>query len=163
MATSYLVDPDGSIYELFDPAHWAFHLGIKGSNGRHDKRSIGIEIANVGPLKPAHNNPERLNWWPKDWGTRWCGRDESSKYVEAPYRGIDFFAAVPDAQLNMVAGLVLYLCERFDIPKRIPPSARRTECNLSHFSKFKGVAAHQNFRKDKWDVGPAFDWARLGF
>ena len=162
VATSYLVDPDGSIYELFDPAQWAFHLGIKGTNGRHDKRSIGVEIANVGPLKPAPNNANQLNWWPNDWGTRWCRRDEVSKYTEASYRGIDFFATFPNDQIDATGALVRHLCERFNIPKKIPGGLRRTAFELPHFSKFKGVASHQNFRKDKWDVGPAFDWDRLG-
>ena len=163
VATSYTVDPDGKIFELFDPAHWAFHLGIKGSNGKHDKRSIGIEIANVGPLKIDPNKPERLNWWPGDWGTRWCDRDELSKYVEASYRGIDFFAAFPDEQMDAVGQLVRHLCDRFDIPRKIPAKAHRDKFDLMRFRKFKGVATHQNCRKDKWDVGPAFDWDRLGF
>lgn len=162
VATCYTVDPDGSIYELFDPAHWAFHLGIKGSNGKHDKRSIGIEMANVGPLKIDQNKPDQLNWWPNDWGTRWCQRDETSKYVQAAYRGIDFFAAFPDEQLDAVGQLVRHLCERFEIPRKLPAKTRRDEFDMTRFNKFKGVASHQNCRKDKWDVGPAFDWDRLG-
>ena len=57
VATAYLVDSDGKTYEVFDPSHWAYHLGIKGSRGKHDKRSIGIEIANVGPLRVDPRNP----------------------------------------------------------------------------------------------------------
>ncbi len=163
VATAYVVDPNGKICELFDPSYWAFHLGIKGTGGKHDRRSIGIEIANVGPLKVAPNNPNRLNWWPNEWGTRYCRRDETSKYLETRYRDIDFFASMPDEQIDSVGQLVHHLCERFDIPKRIPSAARRMECDVAHFSEFQGVAAHQNFRKDKWDVGPAFDWDRLGF
>jgi hypothetical protein len=36
------------------------------------------------------------------------------------------------------------------------------EFDLAHYAGFQGIAAHHNFRKDKWDVGPAFDWDRLG-
>jgi len=162
VATCYTVDPDGSIYELFDPAHWAFHLGVKGSNGKHDKRSIGIEIANVGPLKIDANKPDQLNWWPREWGTRWCRRDETSKYVPASYRGIDFFVAFPDEQLDAVGQLVRHLCERFEIRRKVPAKPHRGKCDLTRFGKFTGVASHQNFRKDKWDIGPAFDWDRLG-
>ncbi|HEY8097194.1 MAG TPA: N-acetylmuramoyl-L-alanine amidase, partial [Methylobacter sp.] len=39
IATAYIIDTDGVIYEVFDPTQWAFHLGVKGSNGRFDKRS----------------------------------------------------------------------------------------------------------------------------
>jgi hypothetical protein len=55
-----------------------------------------------------------------------------------------------------------YVCERFGIRKTIPPQSRRREYDLDYFGRYRGVAAHQNFRRDKWDVGPAFDWDRLG-
>ena len=45
IATAYIVERDGTIFEVFDPRHWAFHLGLKGSQGQVDRRSIGIEIA----------------------------------------------------------------------------------------------------------------------
>jgi N-acetyl-anhydromuramyl-L-alanine amidase AmpD len=162
VATAYIVDPDGTVYEVFDPTQWAFHLGIKGSRGVHDRRSVGIEIANVGPLKPSPEDPDRLNWWPNNWGSPWCRREETAKYVHASFRGIDDFAAFPDPQVDAVARLVRHLCDRFSIPKTIPPGSRRSECDVAFFGSFKGVATHQNFRRDKWDIGPAFPWERLG-
>ena len=36
------------------------------------------------------------------------------------------------------------------------------ERDVSFFSSFQGVVSHQNFRTDKWDLGPAFNWDRLG-
>ena len=162
VATAYIVDTDGTIYELFDPTFWAFHLGVKGSGGAHDRRSVGIEIANVGPLKPSPGDPSQLNWWPNDWGTRWCRMDEQDRYLRATYRRIDFFAPFPEPQVESVARLVHHLCERFHIPKTVPSTSRREECDLSFFGSYQGVATHQNFRQDKWDIGPAFDWNRLG-
>ncbi len=161
VATAYIVDTDGTIYEIFDPSYWAYHLGVKGTS-KHDKRSIGIEIANVGPLKPPPADPDCLNWWPNDWGARWCQMEDAVRYVKATYRGMDYFASFSDAQMEAVSGLVHYLCERFGIRKAVPPSSRRMECDLGYFSGYKGLAAHQNFRSDKWDVGPAFNWDRLG-
>jgi LysM repeat protein len=165
VATAYLVDRDGKIYEVFDPAHWAYHLGVKGSRGKHDRRSIGIEIASVGPLKPSQTKADQLNWWPpgNEWRTRYCHRDESDRYVNSAYRGIDFFASIPAIQQDSVAALTRYLCDRFEVPKTIPSSTRRTKYSAEYFGNFSGVASHQNFRSDKWDVGPAFDWDRLGF
>lgn len=162
VATAYIVDPDGTVYEIFDPSYWAFHLGVKGTSV-HDRRSVGIEIANVGPLKPPPADPNRLNWWPKDWGTPWCHLDEADRYVRSTYRGITYYASFPHPQVEAVSRLVAHVCERFGIPKTIPPRSRRGECDLAYFSPRKGVVAHQNFRQDKWDIGPAFDWDRLGF
>lgn len=48
IATACVVERDGNIFEVFDPKFWAFHLGLKGTNGAVDKRSIGIEIASEG-------------------------------------------------------------------------------------------------------------------
>jgi len=47
IGTACLVDVDGTVYEVFPPTQWAFHLGIAGTS-RHDRRSIGIEIATSG-------------------------------------------------------------------------------------------------------------------
>jgi N-acetyl-anhydromuramyl-L-alanine amidase AmpD len=131
-------------------------LGIQGSGGRHDRRSIGIEIANVGPLKKAGN---RLNWWPKDFGTEYAGEHVALK---SPYRGFNHYAAFPEAQVAAVAGLVHDICERFGIPKTLAGSNRRLEFDPTFFNTYSGVATHANFRKDKYDIGPAFDWDRLG-
>ena len=81
--------------------------------------------------------------------------------MKASYRGIDYFASYPSPQLDAVTRLVSHLCDRFGILKTIPPASRRGQCDRTYFKNYKGVASHQNFRKDKWDVGPAFDWDRL--
>ncbi len=166
VATPYLVDTDGSIYEIFDPRHWAYHLGVRGSasaNWKHDKRSIGIEIANVGPLRPDPANPQRLNWWPPAGGfkTRWCDVPNVERYVEAPFRGLNHFAAFPSRQVRSVVALTYYLTQVFGIPRRLPPASRRGECDLAFYNTYQGVASHQNFRDDKTDIGPAWDWAAL--
>ena len=105
VATPYVVDPDGTIHEFFDPRYWAYHLGVPGSASdgyRHDRRSIPIEIANVGPLKTDPANPKRLNWWPpanpgtgqSEFRTKWCtaGRVGQVRQGELPrvrlFRGV---------------------------------------------------------------------------
>lgn len=163
IATAYIVDIDGVIYEVFDPAKWAFHMGIKGSNGRHDKRSIGIEIANVGPLRPSVHDPSRLNWWPPNnkFEKKFCTIGETGKYVKIDYRNEKYFASFPMVQVEAVRDLVSHLCERFSIAKVLPPESKQFVCDLEYFNDFCGVATHANFRKDKWDIGPGFDWEIL--
>ncbi|MCZ2152583.1 MAG: N-acetylmuramoyl-L-alanine amidase [Bryobacterales bacterium] len=162
IATAYGVDPDGSIVEFFPPECWAFHLGIKGTH-QHDQRSIGIEIANVGPLKPDPRNASGLNWWPNNWGARYCNFAEAERYREATFRGIRYFAAMPEIQQRAVGDLVRELCDRFSIPREASPGARSGEFDPQAFASYQGVATHSNFRRDKWDVGPAFNWDFLGF
>lgn len=168
VATSYIVDVDGTVYEVFPPQCWAAHLGVKHTNNVHDRRSIGIEIANVGPLQPSAADPRVLNWWPKksptaaDFTTRFCTVDERQRYLEATYRGKAHFAAYPDVQVDAVAALVRGLCTQFDIATTLPPLAKRFDDDLASFASYKGVCSHANFRRDKWDIGPAFPWDRLG-
>lgn len=159
VATAYILDLDGTIYELFDPRYWAYHLGIKGAanqNFRHDRRSVGIEIVNVGPLKERDG---ALYWWPNNYQTRWCGVAETGRYVRRSYRGFDRFATYTSAQAAALGPLVAHLRARFGIPKRLPAAAQRPLAEpAGYFKDFRGVASHQNFRADKFDVGPAFDW-----
>lgn len=157
VATAYIIDPDGKIYETFDPARWAFHLGLE--TNRHDKRSIGIEIANVGPLSPAPGDPKTLNWWPPK---KHCGIADSASYVKASYRSHDFYAAFPAVQVESVVALVHHLCDTFGIKKELAPPEKRDQWDRAFFDKFTGIATHANFRKDKFDIGPAFDWRSLG-
>lgn len=163
VAAAYIVDSDGSIYELFSPAQWAFHLGVKGSNGRHDKRSIAIEIVNPGPLKLDSSDSGVLNWWPRDFQTRYCGLEESHKYLklEHDFRGVGYFAAFPAVQIAAVGDLLAKLCTDFAIPKHLPPTNKHFQHDAAYFESYRGIASHANFRADKWDIGPAFDWSAL--
>src|SRR5213082_1851366 len=49
IGTAYIVERDGTIFEVFPPECWAYHLGLK-TTSSVDKRSIGIEIAYEGAL-----------------------------------------------------------------------------------------------------------------
>jgi N-acetyl-anhydromuramyl-L-alanine amidase AmpD len=170
VATAYLVDTNGAVYETFDPKHWAHHLGIPGAvaqDFRHEKRAIGIEIVNAGPLRLAPGKTS-LHWWPPSNGqgqptyrTKFCTLAQTTKYARKTFRGEKFYAAFPEDQMIQVVALVNHLCEHFSIPKRIPAAGKRGEFDLPFASAFSGVLSHQSFRSDKYDVGPAFDWDRL--
>ncbi len=164
VATAYLVDIDGRIYECFPPTYWAYHLGVTGAasaSWKHDKRSIGIEIANAGPLRLDGAKPQQLNWWPDNYKTKYCTLAETTKYVPAPNRGFTHFSSFPTVQSDAVASLVEHLCAAFDIPRVLPPVARQAAFDMDFFKSFSGIATHQNFRKDKSDIGPAFPLARV--
>jgi N-acetyl-anhydromuramyl-L-alanine amidase AmpD len=167
IGTAYIVDVDGTTYEVFPPSCWAAHLGVKGTKNVHDRRSIGIEIANVGPLQLSSDDPSILNWWPRkaktapEFTTKFCSLSETDRYVKAEYRGKEYFASFPDVQIDAVAALVRRLCDEFAIAPTLPPLTRRFTCDLNAFATYKGVCTHANFRQDKWDLGPAFPWERL--
>ena len=149
---------------MFPPTAWAYHLGMTAAENPqwvNDRRSIGIEIVNPGPLRVDHADENQLNWYPRDFGIRWCGLDEKAKYVKSAYRGYEYYASFPQVQAVAVRDLVADLCERFSIAKTTPPAAKRPVFDVPFFNGHKGIASHQNFRADKGDVGPAWDWKAL--
>lgn len=48
----YLIDLEGTITEIIDPEKWVYHS----SSGRHDRRTIGIEMMNI-----DRNNENQYN------------------------------------------------------------------------------------------------------
>jgi N-acetyl-anhydromuramyl-L-alanine amidase AmpD len=156
VATAYIVDFDGTVYECFDPRYWAGHIGSSGY--ANEKRTIGIEIAGWGPLKKQGTN---LCAWPGNWTRRVFSLEDTDRYVQKTFRGIHYFTRYPEAQMTAVCALTRHLCERFDIPRDVPATGRRLVADKPYFSGFKGVFSHENLRSDKWDTGPALDWERL--
>jgi len=173
VATPYILDLDGTIYEIFPPDLWAIHL-FRHKKGEFplyyqlEKCTIPIEIVNVGPLKPNPKDPKQLNWWypphpttgRETFDTRFCSKDETDRFVTGTYRGIDCYAAFTPEQYGSLNDLVAKLCNDFDIPKKTLPD--RTKFDLETLTSFRGIVSHQNFREDKFDIGPAFEWRRIG-
>ena len=161
VATPYLLDLDGTVYETFSPKLWAYHLGVTGpiaQNHRHDKRSVPIEIVGLGPLKLKGDT---LYSWPNNYNTVYCKLSDTAKYVKAPFRGFDYFTGFTAEQIVVIPQLVEKISADFKIPLTLPPVDKREAFDLNFFDKWTGVASHQNFRTDKSDIGPAFPWGIL--
>lgn len=157
VSTPYIIDTDGVVYQTYDPACWSYHLGFKGT-WAHDKRSIAIETANIGPLKLVGDT---LYCWPNNYKQAYCKLSDTDKYVKASYRGFDYHAAFTPAQLAVMPQLVGQICDEFNIPKVIPPKESRGKFDLRLFANFNGIIDHAAARSDKTDCGPAFPWEIL--
>lgn len=105
-------DWDGVVVRCFPEDKWSWHLGAKGTKGRFDKISIGIEICNYGQLTK--------------------GRDGSfynyvnsivpeSDVVELPnqFRGFKYYHKYTDKQIESVKEVLLYLSTKFNINLRL--------------------------------------------
>ncbi len=162
VSTPYLLDTDGAIYEVYDPNLWSLHLGIKKQDNINfnDRRSIGIEICNYGPLK---RKGDSLYSWPNNFANKYCDMKDENAYVETFYRGYSYYAAFTDQQKVGLGVLVDHLCSRFGIEKRIADEKIRNEFNVPFYAKWKGICTHANFREDKYDISwDVIDKAWLG-
>lgn len=158
IGTAYIVARDGRVYEVFPPEKWAYHLGIKKTRGRVDRRSIGIEIASEGGLTNGSAAGKRRRLYSFDVVS---DRTEFHGPVyEAGdlYRGYSWFASYTPEAIASVGRLVDDLCSRFDIPRRTPSDHLSYSRDLRDF---EGVLGHNHLRRDKSDLHPGFNWKAL--
>jgi N-acetyl-anhydromuramyl-L-alanine amidase AmpD len=185
IATSYIVDRDGTIYEVFDPLYWAHHLGLKlPKNTIYNQRTIGIELASEGALRSGNElnvSLGNLGLAPKfDSEYLYAFDIDTPPYTNAKklyhiisdkekyfdygllFRGYSYFDVYEESQVIATIKLVNHLCEQFDIPKQLVPSVDASKFDLSIlFDDWKGIYTHTNVRVDKSDLAPSWDWDRL--
>lgn len=174
ISTAYVLGRDGTIYRLFSPKQWSFHLGkhVPGGNTAHSARSIGIEISNYGWLEKSGDG---LNF---SGGHRYCSLDDEKAYHKLPHPFIEkeYYASYTKRQYEGLIILLRYLCKTFNIEKTFLPTDESKEAtgnwreipryavfkDKAAADNFKGICSHVNYRKKgKWDIGPAFDWNRV--
>jgi hypothetical protein len=119
VATAFVIDKDGTTFEAFDPACWAYQFGLPWratDRNAFEKRFIGIEIASEGGLLEregrlyAYGSVNPANEIPPG----------EALDAGAPYRGYRWFRRYQPAQLDALGRLVDQLCQRFDIPRVYP-------------------------------------------
>jgi len=159
VGTAYLIERDGTVYEVFDPEAWAYQFGVSWSRARRlrfERRFIGIEIASEGGLTwhdgrlyaydvidPVFEKP-------------------AAEAFECPalYRGYKWFDRYEPEQLDALGRLVDALCERFSVPRVYPD--RPFVYYGDALEPFEGVIGHAMVRLDKSDPAPDPDlWTTL--
>lgn len=151
IATAYVIGADdGKAYEAFHPDYWGWHLGVKGTNGALDKKSIGIEICSFGPLKKVG---DKYYAWPNNWKTE--VPSEEVYELDKPFKGYKYYQAYTDEQMNALEQLLEYLIENYNIPVQKSFDMSWFEFIPSLISnKTPGLWTHVNCRKDKFDSYP---------
>ncbi len=155
IGTAYIIERDGTIYEVFPPECWAYHLGLKiGPMGVVDKRSIGIEIASEGPLMERDGKFYAFGRVAEQ--TLYSG--EVFDAGAAGFRGYRYFAAYTPQVMAAVCELVDSLLTQFNISRQTPAS--HTEFDLNGLRNYSNVVTHCQLRADKSDCHPGMDWGR---
>lgn len=143
IATPYIIDRDGTIYETFEPKFWAYGLGL--TNGTEfEKSSIQIEMANYG-------------WLSKIKGLYYAGAKEVPaervQEYKNPHRGQLYYERYTQAQINSVVFLIDKLSKDFGI---------NIAENIAEFWHYQyptnqTLISHTTVRKDKSDIHPQPD------
>jgi len=157
VSTPFVIGRNGIIYNLFPSFYWSYHLGrgTLGGNQVRSRRTIGIEISNIGPLV---RDGDLMRTSYRD---IYCGRGEQSAYTDQTYRDFDHYATFTNTQYEALIVLLRYLTARYRIARRFLPTARRHVAHRS-VADFGGIVSHVNYRPTgKTDIGPAFDWDRV--
>jgi len=156
VATAYLVERDGTVYETFAPGFYAWHLGVKGGDPL-EKRSIGIELCSEGGLEVRNGHAFAF-------GTRDLGpvAQLQDRIEYHDWRGFKCFDRYDPAQVAATIELVDGLCRQFTIPRVMPtPAECRGPADLMRWWTFKGVLHHALLRSDKSDLHPGFPYEAL--
>lgn len=163
VSTPFIIARNGNILNLWSSAYWSYHLGsgAVGGNTNSSKRTIAIELSNIGFLKrigdylvTVYNDNDI-----------YCHINDTQFYtkLDTPYRGKKYFARFTTKQYESLQILLSYLTAEYDIPKVLLPEDKRYDI-VSEYElvNFKGITSHVNYRSSgKWDIGPAFDWNKI--
>lgn len=161
VSTAYVVARNGTVFEMFDPKYWSYHIGgaPRGAGWQNktlSQASIGIEISNFIMLKESPTDPNILTDF---WGFKYCEKSDTEHYKQVSYRGYDYYATFTDAQYKALDSLLLRLCRRFNILHSFLPPSERFKFG-KNIPK-SGIWLHSNVRSDKYDMSPVFDFSRI--
>jgi N-acetyl-anhydromuramyl-L-alanine amidase AmpD len=169
VATHFIVDGNGTIYQLYSSKYWAHHLGIKSTflqqqgfsdygtrNVLLNQSSVAIETCRWGGLIKDANG-----FHPSLWDAN-SGKEignpkivippENVVTFNSPFRSYQYFEKYTDQQITSLMKLVNYLCDKFDIPKDYNPGM--WDISKDALGGKPGIWTHVSYRPDKSDMCP---------
>ena len=146
LSVHFMVDNDGTIYQLLDLADCAFHgAGV-------NNRSISVELQNRGKAKKGKEDYYTKRGLP--------ARDVVTCKVHGFYfRAFDF----TDAQYTAMIKLSKAINRILDLPLVSPQQDGKPAMGIIEeqaFRDFRGFVGHYHFARRKWDPGP-WDFSRM--
>jgi hypothetical protein len=146
ISSHFAIDNDGTIYQMVDTQHTAWHAG----NRKVNKAAIGIDLSNGVYTKYQ-------NWYRKNKH----GARPVLTNVKVHGTAIRECLGFYPAQIGAFKALVKALCTHYDIPFEMPfaedGTVSRTVCPEVAQGKFKGIVNHYHVTRGKWDTAN-LDW-----
>ena len=145
VSVPFVIARDGTIYQLYSSRFWSGNLGgeaLGNAGNNQDKRTIGIEISNYGPLTPKAGGLQNI------YGETYCtlNQTDAFQHLPAPFRGESNYATFTDAQYDSLIVLLRYLTTQYAIPRQFLPEPKRYVTTPDVLT-FKGVVSHINYRQ----------------
>jgi hypothetical protein len=152
----FMIGRDGNAYLLVPIDRVAWHANAWSTH------SVGIEIDNIGGLHEVKGN------LCSEYGNTdvYCAKSDAGCFVESHFQGTKYWATWTDGQYDCTARLIKAICHKLSIPRYIQDQANLF-LPLTRYSKakqlqFRGVMTHYQVNpKNRSDIGPYIDWARL--
>lgn len=170
IATHFIIQADGTIFQLYSSKYWAHHLGVKADflkklgfgdygtrNTLLNKSTVAIEVCNWGGLVKAEDG----TFHPAKWDTtlkkyvpymKVTIPEENVQSFPKPFRDFLYFEKYSPAQILSINRMVVYLCDKFGIPKAYNPDMWDVSKNA--LGSKPGVWTHVSYRADKSDMMP---------
>lgn len=144
---------DGDVFQCFSSKYYAFHLGVPTETfkkynipyKRLDKFSIGIELTSWGYLTKQADGKF------KNYVGGFVPVEEVTD-LGSEFRGYQFYHSYTDAQLNSLKDLLIYLCDRYNIPKTYNEGIWKV--SPACLNGQSGIFSHSSCRQDKTDAVP---------
>ena len=145
VATAFVIDRDGTIFQAFPSWCWAYALGVNQANYRTlEAQAVQIELASYGTLKQL--NGEYYNAY----GSKI--KPENVCVLDKPFRGSKFYEKYTPEQIESTKVLIEYLSEAYNITLNYKPDI--FDINQRALRGESGLFTHCSFRSDKSDVYP---------
>jgi len=140
VSVHFCLDGDGTIYQILDTQHGAWHAGLRKIN----QNSIGVEINNAYYLK-----------YQKDAVKRGLGSRPLQENGVVHGRTLKKFTWFYDAQIQALKALWTAISEAHDIPLDFPQNEDGSLCTTVHgdckSGSFEGFCNHYNLTNRKID------------
>jgi hypothetical protein len=149
ISSHFVIDNDGTIYQMVDTQHEGWHAG----NRKVNKSSIGIDISNAVYAK-----------YQKWYRRKGFGPRPLLEKVKVHNSYIKECLGFYPVQLEAYKVLVKTLCSHYDIPIQMPMDDSGNVLLAEHketkIGKFSGIVNHFHVTRNKWDVAN-LDWDEM--
>ena len=145
LGTYCIIDADGTIYQLFGPSYWAYHLGTRDRS--LNWYSVGIELDSLGPLIKVDDR-----FTSKAYPNKFYVEASNVTYYPLGYRGNYYYESYTTQQIASLKKELQMLNKRFEIPLFYDDSI--WDLSKVALAGSPGIFSHTSVRSDKSDVHP---------